>query len=135
MNAAMPCGSKYPLRAFPSILAMSGKILLVEGRRDKIAFEILLKILCGRHDIAVHSVGDLLEFDEEVLGEREKVKKAYYSVIDTPHIEKLVGFIDREFDDFEWNGGFVDTRRAHKVSGRLVCSRGHSIENYCFDFG
>ena len=115
--------------------------LLVEGPSDKMLFKLLLDEVLrhtsqqfSRDDIDIDSAEDFIQFDEP-LGNRAKVEAICQDVNLASYADKLVGFVDREFRDFERDPELQDTLGAHKVSGRLVWSRGHSIENYLFDFG
>ncbi len=47
--------------------------------------------------------------------------------------ENLVGFVDREFRNFEMQDSIIDQVQGHYQDGNLVWSRGHSVENYYFD--
>jgi hypothetical protein len=116
------------------------KHLLVEGRDDYMAFKLLLdeyslyknlpSILDG---IDIDTAESLIGFTQ-ALGNREKVEAVCNIISGSPDEDKLVGFVDREFRDFEIGNNLRDVLVSHKVSNRLIWSRGHSIENYCFDF-
>jgi len=117
--------------------------LLVEGRSDKRLFQALFDQLSTRVNLPNH--GGCVEIDTaeslinfpnaaEGIGNREKVERVCQSVEGQPFAEKLVGFVDREFREFDFAPDLRDRISGHKVSGRLVWSRGHSIENYLFDF-
>lgn len=122
---------KYTIAGFRNVLKMSTKKrLLVEGTMDKIAFLLLLEELHGKHSISVHSAESI----QAALANREKVEQTCLSVSGLSYADRLVGFADREFREFEWLCDFIDHLGKHKVLNRLVWSRGHSIENYCFDF-
>jgi hypothetical protein len=45
-----------------------------------------------------------------------------------------VGFVDREFREFDLADEIKDMIGKHNVIDRLIWTRGHSIENYYFDF-
>jgi hypothetical protein len=45
-----------------------------------------------------------------------------------------VGFVDRDFRGFSWHPALQDNIKAHQVDGILVWTRGHSVENYYFEF-
>jgi hypothetical protein len=93
---------------------------------------------CGRPDarrdaIDIDSAQDLIGFNRS-LGNREKVEEICASVEDTPYAQRLVGFVDRDFRGFEIGASLGDDVGRHTVLGRLVWSRGHSAENYFFEF-
>jgi hypothetical protein len=122
---------KYTIAGFRNVLKMSPKKrLLVEGPMDKIAFLLLLEELHGKHSITVHSAESI----QGALANREKVEQICQTVSGLAYAERVVGFADREFREFEWRRDFIDHLGKHNVLDRLVWSRGHSIENYCFDF-
>lgn len=109
------------------------KHLLVEGRDDKRLFTLLLDEFFGReHGVDVDSVEDYIE--KELPNNRDQVEDLCHSIGNMPFADKLVGFSDREFRGFETDGTLTDTINCHRVEGRLVWSRGHSIENYFFAF-
>jgi hypothetical protein len=125
---------QYTPAEFRNFLMMShDKHLLVEGIDDKIAFKLLFEELSGKHDIKIDTAERLINF-ERPLGNREKVEEICRTVTGRSFADKLVGFVDREFREFEWDNDIRDNLGQHKVDGRLVWSRGHSIENYFFDF-
>jgi hypothetical protein len=69
------------------------------------------------------------------MGNREKVETICKQVENKSYSDRLVGFVDREFRGFVINDNIIiDSLNFHKVQGRLVWSRGHSVENYFFDF-
>jgi hypothetical protein len=116
------------------------KRLLVEGKDDKQFFKLLLEelytyekseIVKGR--VSIDSAEILIDF-EQTIGNREKVEVICHSVKDTSYANNLVGFVDREFREFELGANIQDKLTVHKVQDRLVWSRGHSVENYFFDF-
>jgi hypothetical protein len=117
---------------------------LVEGRSDKRIFEYL------RHDLGltdqdfdIDTAEDLIQSDG-ILGNREKVEELCCGVVPptqgvladgaASYLDKLVGFVDREFREFDLVPVLRDGLNTHKEFPRLVWSRGHSIENYFFDY-
>jgi len=115
------------------------KHLLVEGREDKRIIKLLLDELTqNNHILATEGILDIdtaemLSFDDTP-NNRDRVKVICQKVQEKPYAEKLVGFVDREFEEFEYNSNIEDKLKKHEVQGRLIWSRGHSIENYFFDF-
>lgn len=117
----------------------NAKHILVEGRDDKIFFEMVIDEIKSNDskdlsvEIVVESADILVNFGEDIIGNREKVERISALVNGLPS-SKFVGFVDREFREFEVESFIVDKLESHKVEGCLAWTRGHSIENYCFDF-
>ncbi len=115
--------------------------ILLEGPQDRNFFDILLQSIqskSGRPSTSRPAVeistAEALKSDENVQGNREKVEKISEIVGKKPFRNRFVGFVDREFREFKLAGKIADDlAKQHRV-GRLVWSRGHSIENYLFDF-
>lgn len=134
-------GLSYDLPSYRSYLRFSNeKHLLVEGRDDKRVFALFLDELLVRrgaqsmrYGIRIDCAEALIDFGSKV-GNREKVEVVCRSVSDLSFAEKLVGFVDRDFREFDRHPCLQDRVGGHLVSGRLVWSRGHSVENYYFDF-
>jgi len=122
------------------------KRLLVEGKDDKKFFKLLLdefyrqsNISLTHNKIIIDSAEDLIEFNNYStnnvrIKNREKVETICRKVENESYSHRLVGFVDREFREFSINETIHDNLNFHKIQGRLVWSRGHSIENYFFDF-
>ena len=135
-------GLSYDLQSYRNYLRISAaKHLLVEGPGDKRVFKLLLDELLHqasspnmRCNIMIDSADHLLGFGGNP-GNRDKVETVCETVSRTPYAKRLVGFVDRDFRHFGQAPYLHDAIGAHKVSDRLVWSRGHSIENYYFDFG
>lgn len=129
--------SAYDIAEYQAWLVISDhKRLLVEGADDQRAFSILLDKFFTRdeqNNIEIDTAEALIGFGPRV-GNREKVEQVCASVEREPYADKLVGFVDREFREFEYAVSLQDLQPEHRVSGRLVWSRGHSLENYFFDF-
>ena len=107
--------------------------ILVEGRDDKRIFELLLRELCHTDEksrILVDSAAAFVECHPE---NRETVEDICDKITGETYSDRLVAFVDREFREFDFPK-LLDHLNGHKVSGQLVWSRGHSIENYFFDF-
>jgi hypothetical protein len=130
---------KYKPEEYLRYIKMSKKKhLLVEGKEDKRIFNLLLDELKHKSNILARENSDIdtaemLSFDDTP-NNRERVKVICQKVQEKPDAEKLVGFVDREFEEFEYNSDIEDKLKKHEVQGRLIWSRGHSIENYFFDF-
>ncbi len=134
-------GLKYTPADYRNMLKMSsGKFLLVEGKDDKGFFRSLLYELSKEVDqvtsfdsIIINSAEDLIKADN-CLDNRQKVELICSSIQQTPLSNKHIGFVDREFREFDISGVVEDKLNGHNVINGVVWSRGHSIENYCFDF-
>jgi Protein of unknown function (DUF4435) len=117
------------------------KYILVEGEDDKRCLMYLVEEVFGEIEgLEIHGAYQILygaeAKDQEKIGNREKVEEMA-QIIGTWEDEdagRFVGFVDREFRDFDFQSGIKDLLGKHNVIDRLVWSRGHSIENYFFDF-
>jgi hypothetical protein len=130
---------KYNLSDYRASLKFSHhKHILVEGKDDKRVFLLFLDELLERtsspivDNVQVDSAQSLIEFENA--GNREKVEIVCENIVGKSYSEKIIGFVDREFREFNCNPQLSDNLEEHRVIDRLVWSRGHSIENYCFDF-
>lgn len=109
------------------------KYILVEGRDDKRTLMYLKQDLFGkRPDLRIHSVEDI-NFNNGK-GNRENVEDTCAKISKYKYAERFIGFVDREFRGFDLQTSIVDLIGTHKIIDHLVWSRGHSIENYFFDF-
>jgi hypothetical protein len=125
---------QFDFSAYRNYVVMSGAPrLLVEGKDDKRWFLILFDSL-GIGQCVEIDTADILRSADIPIGNREKVELVCSTARELLHSSRFVGFVDREFRGFELNASLKDTLERHGVSERLVWSRGHSIENYCFDF-
>ena len=131
----------YTPKEYQSYLKTSSfKHLLVEGKNDKQLFNFLIdefnQIKINQNmptsKVLIDTAEQLIKF-EDTPGNRAKVEFICQMIENTPLAGKLVGFVDREFREFEYDPVFRDNRLENVVQGRLVCYRGHSIENYFFD--
>lgn len=123
-------------------MANGKKHLLVEGRSDKKIFKLLideLRLNEVADKIIVDSAEDLTKEDliditgqGDIAENYQKVEKICQSIANKDYKDNLVGFTDRNFRGFDTNGMIKDLIESHQVDGRLVWSRGHSIENYFF---
>lgn len=123
----------YDLTGYRNMLRMSTfKRVLVEGKSDKILLKMLFNEMLGRaHGIQIDTAENIA-FSHAV-GNREKVEIICESIRNTKYGERIVGFVDREFREFDLHNRIVDLLSSHKITGRVIWSRGHSIENYYFD--
>lgn len=126
---------QYTLNDYIAYIIVSNKKrLLVEGPDDNHLFNRLFDVFDkDRNRVDVDDASSLIGFSEPI-GNREKVELVCSKIKNTMYEKKLVGFVDREFRGFLWNPDLWDDIRCHQVDGRVVWTRGHSIENYYFDF-
>ncbi|HEY9296055.1 MAG TPA: DUF4435 domain-containing protein [Phormidium sp.] len=136
----------YRLYLKNSIISGKNKHILVEGRDDKYLIEKLWDDFSSQssfnnlNKILVDSAENLIKGEQtnQFLNNRQKVEFIASSVIGQSYAESFVGFVDRELYKFEWDydtsAELQDSLNTHEVIQRLVLSRGHSIENYVFDF-
>ncbi len=114
------------------------KHILVEGPTDKRVFTLFIDALSRKYE-TINGLSDI-KIDTAALikgngiGQREKIEIICQSMSNEIFDGKFVGFVDREFREFEQVPRIADLIRSHKIEGSLVWSRGHSIENYIFDF-
>ncbi|MEI6305179.1 MAG: DUF4435 domain-containing protein, partial [Candidatus Taylorbacteria bacterium] len=110
--------------------------LLVEGDDDKRLFKRMVRELLSdkQRPIHIYSAQDFIDTPLIGQGCREKVETISQIIEQYPYASRYVGFVDREFRDFEIGDKLKDNLNKHQVSGRLIWSRGHSIENYYLDF-
>jgi len=144
----------YPPEAYQLAVGemSSRRRLIVEGKTDRIFFKILLgEFMRLSHkktskykvsDIDIDVIDTLVKDDRfqpivsGVTGNRKRIESIHKNTQNSYNYDKLFFFIDREFDDFtiSLDKNIKDELNKHKVDGSLVWSRGHSIENYLFDF-
>ena len=115
--------------------------ILLEGSDDKSFFDVLLDTVRGSPEYQYGSLSTVaIETAERVLsdglteGNRQKVEKVSRLVAGTLYQERFVGFVDREFREFHAGSIIADCLRTQQALDRLIWSRGHSIENYLFDY-
>jgi hypothetical protein len=110
-------------------------VLLVEGSNDKRAF---LRLLEHFNHSQVGTITNKLVIDTaEMLkspppGNRAKVETVCANLGANEDFNHFVAFVDRELREFSVDE-LEDAIGDHRVVGRLVWSRGHSMENYFFD--
>ena len=107
------------------------KHLLVEGKTDQRLFKLLLSELLGVSHRVVVECAELIR-NEEPMGNRAKVEAVCDGLNGSVHAEKITGFVDREFRGFGLEDSVADGIGTHYMAGRIVWSRGHSLENYFF---
>lgn len=121
---------------YSKLLQMSSKRrVLVEGRDDYYLILALFDEFLGvewrdKYDIEI----DKAENSIRASGNRQAIESVVNLVAKTVLREKLVGFVDREFRNFNWGDGkVIDQLKSHYIDGRLLWTRGHSAENYFLD--
>jgi len=136
----------YRLYLRNSIASGKNKHILVEGKDDKYLIERLWQDFSASNstniigEILVDSAENLIKGDElhPFYNNREKVEFRTNTIYGKSYADDFVGFVDRELHKFDWDcdvsSEFQDLMESHEVIQRLVRSRGHSIENYIFDF-
>lgn len=132
--------SKFDLPSYLSYIRMSSKShIMVEGPSDRQMLLLLIdEMACGIPDVALNERVDvdhagMLKGLEDVGGNCEKVEAVSVNCAAPDFDGKYVGFVDRQFREFELGATILDNLQSHKVQGRTIWSKGHSIENYYFE--
>src|SRR5260370_6117966 len=141
INRVQEPGLPYSFGAYQIKIRITERpLLLVEGKDDKQFFDKLLNE-AGKQGNALAKdvtidIADMIQDDKvKGMGKREIVETVCEAVPqELLRSKNFCGFVDREFRGFQLNGSIEDTICDHCVNGSLVWSRGHSFENYCFDF-
>ena len=111
--------------------------ILLEGSSDEVLFRRMSEKTSRRSGVNAPLAITTAEQLRSTLcahGNREKVERVSGLINSKSFRDRYVGFVDREFRQFTFAGFIQDHMRRHYNRGRLVWSRGHSIENYLFDF-
>ena len=123
------------------VMMSNHSYIMLEGPDDKSFFDILVDTVKGSPEYQDGSLSTVAIDTAErvksnglVEGNRQKVERVSQLVAGTLFRERFVGFVDREFRKFRLGDMIADCLRAQQRLDRLVWSRGHSIENYLFDF-
>lgn len=124
----------YNPAGYRNMVRMSSlKYILVEGREDKRILTYLIREILGPNkEIKVHGAHQIHSMD--IPNNREKVEEISDKIGKHKFADRFVGFVDRELREFELDSEITDILNKHNIINRLVWSRGHSIENYFFDF-
>ena len=133
---------KIPVRDFEAYLLslrlLKQRRLIVEGIDDWAVMDTLMKELKRtgqlQEVIPVDSAENVASPIGLTLGNREKVEMLCARLKNAPEAAHVVGFVDREYRGFQFDHGIQDTLGSHRVQERVLWTRGHSIENYFFDF-
>lgn len=144
-----PPGSQYTIDEYQILLMIEEEVrLLVEGSDDKHLFDLLVDEINhfkvseneSKNESFIVEASDLIENkslfgenDDKKIGNREKVEKICELLENDPNFHKFIGFVDREFREFEYQTKISDKIRQHYYKKRVLWTRGHSIENYFFD--
>src|SRR5579864_2007905 len=109
----------YTPAGYRNMVKMSKfKYILVEGRDDIIALKYLMQELFGKlSDIQIHGAHQI-RFGSDI-GNRERVENIAKSLKDEKHAKRFVGFVDREFREFNLNGTIEDLLGRHNIIDRL----------------
>src|SRR5689334_18961271 len=97
------------------------KRLLVEGRSDKNIFsQFFDEFYSGQYNIGIDVVDDI-DFSGQGIARDNRTRiEEVFKHISLKDSEKLVGFVDREFDEFQHYNIIQDTLKCHKVNTRVV---------------
>ncbi len=110
--------------------------ILLEGTHDKAFFLRMCEAAPdapSQNHVSI-TTAEQIASDVSVIGNRDKVEEIC-KLIEGRHFQyRFLGFVDREFRNFRLRKSIHDELRKHCCQGRLVWSRGHSVENYMFDF-
>jgi hypothetical protein len=119
--------------------------IMVEGDDDNIFFQIiqdeLLKAVNPEYTNIIQAINDLqIDIPDiikspsgEKLGNGDKVELVCRMADQNNYKGLFIGFVDRDFREFEISKGISDKIKSHYKSGKLMWSRGHSVENYLFN--
>lgn len=110
--------------------------ILLEGKHDKAFFTRMCEAAPNavpQNHVTI-TTAEQIKSDVSVVSNRDKVEIVCELVEQSSFRYRFLGFVDREFREFRLRESICDELRTHRCQGRLVWSRGHSIENYMFDF-
>ncbi len=123
------------------VMMSNHSYIMLEGPDDKSFFDILVDAAKGFPEYEDGSLSTVsidtaerVKSDGPAEGNRQKVEKVSQLVAGASFRTRFVGFVDREFRKFRLGNMIADRLRTQRTLDRLVWSRGHSIENYLFDF-
>lgn len=121
-------------------------VLLVEGDDDTIFFQLVRDELIEKfheYDSLYSTTLSIIEIETpaiikspegNVLGNRSKVEYICETADSIGFKGLLLGFVDREFREFDLVQHIHDRLNTHNKRGRVIWSRGHSVENYLFEY-
>lgn len=132
-----------PEEYITEIIMSEDVFLLLEGSDDENFFILICNhLIKNAATISAEKLNLLksivIETAEQIkgeLGNRAKIEKICDLVArEAPNIKnRVLGFVDREFREFEYSNYLKDNIGTHRINDRLIWSRGHSIENYFFE--
>ena len=113
--------------------------ILLEGSRDRAFFTTMVQVANTGSELEstkriVIDTAERIKSEGDIQGNRQKVETISALISNRTYADRFVGFVDREFRDFSWNTAILDKQKQQYHKGRLIWSRGHSIENYLFDY-
>ena len=113
------------------------KHLLVEGKQDQRFITTIVDELRSQGRLVgeepdVDVAETFISFEERP-GNRDKVEEICRTSEGTEFEHKVLGLVDREFRGFDLQPPVRDRIERHNVDGRIMWTRGHSIENYFFN--
>jgi hypothetical protein len=120
------------------------KHILVEGKNDKYLIERLWGDFANKFGnseikdlVVVDSAEYFIKADSRTGSNKEKIVEICQSINGKSYANRFIGFVDRDLDKFDWDREKTETIKdnlqGHEIEGRMVRSRGHSIENYLFE--
>ncbi|MGK7941792.1 MAG: DUF4435 domain-containing protein [Crocosphaera sp.] len=125
------------------IIISEDSYLLLEGSDDEAFFTLIRNFLrSNKIQIPPDKLALLKDISIETaerikgeLGNRAKIEEICNLIAEEPSnvSNRLLGFVDREFREFEYSNRLNDNLKTHQINNRLIWSRGHSIENYFFE--
>lgn len=107
--------------------------LLVEGPDDRALLRRLFELVdpSYKRRVNIDVANDHLK-GVKTHGARALVMRTCELAAAHPVGSRVVGFVDREYDDFQFEPAIVDQCPTHVRDLCLLRARGHSIENYLF---
>ncbi len=137
-------GLQFSYKSFVTRVRMSRhRHILLEGSSDKRFFDALRFAIKDREGNRcdaeaqpriIITTAETIKADNPGEGNRQKVENVCQIVTGYSFRGRFVGFVDREYRKFTFGDSIEDALQSQHRIGRLVWSRGHSIENYLFDF-
>ena len=124
------------VNSYVNTVKMSGqKYLLVEGRDDKHFLLCLAQRLGFTGKVRIEAFADRIAFNpsqdnvKEKIEEIERLIRLKGESVST----RFIALVDRQFDGFSISNSLIRENFQARYY-RLVRTRGHSIENYLFDY-
>ena len=131
-------GLTYTYTRLIAEVTMSNKAyILVEGSDDKEFFEDLKRHRGQNRQLGTDTTimsAEILRSEDPGEGNRTKVERVCDLIVDSDCATRFVAFVDREWRGFRLGRTITDDLGYQHHEGRLIWSRGHSIENYMFEY-